>query len=430
MTRRAALALAALALAGCSGEAAAPPDEFTDLRGRARLVERPLPPAPGGHLAYVGSDGNVYVVDPATAETVQVTADRSSAATGLGIFHTGLAWSREGRLAFARTDTDAFESSLFVVVPGRGEAAQVDGPGGILIYASWSRTGERLATITDADGTPGGDVALDVLEAGSGDGWRSIVRQEGGQIYFSWAGPDELVRHLLDLDARSLDELHLDRGGSSAIRARLAPFLAPEVAGRRVVYAVVDAEVSEPRVTVEQSAVVVHAPPDTRRVAFAASPDGRRLALALRGPRGATPDEAFGQVRVVELATGEIVRVGPRTLFTKAFYWSPDGTRLAYLNALDSVAGAFSQWRLFDLETRTDRGLAAFRPTATFETMTTFFDQFGQSHSLWSPDGRYLVYAAAAGGEAHVWLLDTTEEVGRRTLVADGVVGVFSPLGA
>lgn len=426
MTRRAALAAAALALAGCVVDRAAPPERFTDLRGRAELVDGPLPVAAGGHLAYVGADGNVYVVDPATAETVQVTADASSADTGSGIFHTGLAWSRGGRLAFARTDTEAFRSSLFVTVPGRS-ARRIAGPAGILIYASWARSGERLATITDADGTPGGDVALTVREVPAASPPRPLLEERGGQIYFAWGREDGLVRHLLDLDRRHLDEVDLAGGAATGVGGSLAPFLAPAVANGRIVYAVADARVSEPEVTVDAAAVVVHAPTEARRVAFAPSPDGRRLAFAVRGPRGMTPDDAFAPARIVDLATGEVTVAGPRTLFTKAFYWSPDGGRLAYLNALDSgAASSLSQWRLFDVEANEDRGLAAFQPTATFETLTTFFDQFGQSHPLWSPDGRYLTYAAVADGEAHVWLLDTREESGRRTLVADGVVAAFS----
>ena len=408
-----------------------PAAEPRDLRESARVVEGRLPPSPSGHLAYVGADDNVYVVDPVMGATVQVTDDGSSADTGSGIFHTGMAWSETGELAFARTDVEAFTSSLFVTVPGSGELERVTSAGGMLIYASWSpapcggRGCSGLAYVADGDGEPGGEVALRVLRPAAAR-WRPVLEQRAAQIYFAWAGGRErLVRHVLEADGR-LEDVDLDRGTARAIRASLAPFLAPAFTGGRVVYAVADAPDADPSVTVTDSAVVVHAPPDARRVAFAPSPDGSRLALAVRRGPQTTPEQAFGHPWIVDLGTGEVSRVGPPSLWAKAFYWAPDSLRLAYLTWLDNDLRPYNQWRVFDVRTGEDHGFVAFQPTRTFETLTTFFDQFGQSHRLWSPDGRYLTYAAVSNeGQDQVWLLDTKRSH-ERTLVADGVVATFS----
>lgn len=408
-----------------------PAAEPRDLRESARVVEGRLPPSPSGHLAYVGADDNVYVVDPVTGATVQVTDDGSSADTGSGIFHTGMAWSETGELAFARTDVEAFTSSLFVTVPGSGEVRQVTRSSGMLIYASWSPAEcgrsrcSRLAYIADADGEPGGEVTLSVLRPTAATPWRPVLEERGAQIYFSWAGRGRLIRHLLDAEP-TLEEVEPAEGSARPIRARLGPFLAPAVAAGRVVYAVADAPDADPSVTVTDSAVVVHAPPDARRVAFAPSPDGSRLALAVRRGPQTTPEQAFGHPWIVDLGTGEVSRVGPPSLWAKAFYWAPDSLRLAYLTWLDNDLRPYNQWRVFDVRTGEDHGFVAFQPTRTFETLTTFFDQFGQSHRLWSPDGRYLTYAAVSNeGQDQVWLLDTKRSH-ERTLVADGVVATFS----
>lgn len=414
-------------------ESTRPAAEPRDLRESARFVEGRLPPSPSGHLAYVGADDNVYVVDPITGATVQVTDDGSSADTGSGIFHTGMAWSETGELAFARTDVEAFTSSLFVTVPGSGEVRQVTRRSGILIYASWSPAGcdrprcSRLAYIADAGGEPGGEVTLNVLRPAAATPWRVVLEQRGTQIYFSWAGRrGRLIRHVLDADP-TLEEVELDEGSARPIRARLGPFLAPAVAAGRVVYAVATDQRDEPIVTLTKSAVLVHTSPDVRRVAFVPSPDGRRLALAFRHGSRRTPEEAFEHPWIVDLRTGEIERVGPPSLWTEAFYWAPDSRRLAYLTWLDNDLRPYNQWRVFDVQAGRDRGFAAFEPTRTFETLTTFFDQFGQSHRLWSPDGRYLAYAAVSGtGEEQVWLLDTSADR-TRILVADGVVASFAP---
>ncbi|MGH8983350.1 MAG: hypothetical protein ACRDY6_05680, partial [Acidimicrobiia bacterium] len=52
-----------------------------DLRPQTRLVRGPLPTSPAGLLAYVGANGNLYVVDPASGSTAQLTEDGSSAGT-------------------------------------------------------------------------------------------------------------------------------------------------------------------------------------------------------------------------------------------------------------------------------------------------------------------------------------------------------------
>jgi hypothetical protein len=308
---------------------------------------------------------------------------------------------------------------------------------GILIYASWSParcaalTCSELATITDVDRKPGGKVAMNVLAFPTRSSVRSVLEAEGAQIYFSWAGADgRLVRHVLGREilrgGGRLEELRVEAGTSRAIRGEFAPFLAPAFAGGRVVYAVADSSESKPTVTLTSSAVIVHAPKGVRRVVFTPSPDGRRLAFAVRGRSQLTPGQAFEEPWIVDLETGETQAAGPLSLWTEAFYWSPDSRRLAYLTYLDSVYRPFNQWRIFDAESGKDSGSAFFQPTTTFDTLTTFFDQFGQSHSFWSPDGRYLTYAAVSdAGQDEIWILDTREG-GARTLVADGVLGVFS----
>ena len=411
--------------------------EPIDVRAVARLVEGTLRPSESGHLAYVGTDGNVYVVDPLTGATVQVTDDGSSAGTRYGIFHAGMAWSRSGELAFARTDVEDFASTLFVTVPGSGKVQRASRNAGILIYASWSpaacrasRCGE-LATITDVDREPGGRVALNVLAFPGGSSARSVLEEKGAQIYFAWAAPrDRLIRHVVGDDiihgAHRLDDLDLRSHTSRKLGTRLGPFLAPAFASGRVVYAVADSPTNESRVTVTKHAVVIHAPRDARRVAFAPSPDGKRLAFTVRLNSDFRPAAAFEEPKIADLGTGEVETVGSTALWTEAFYWSPDSRKLAYLSWLDNEYRPYNQWRIFDAVTGTDKGSAFFQPTDTFDTLTTFFDQFGQSHSFWSPDSRYVAYGAVSdAGEEQVWLLDT-EDGGSRMLVADGVVGVFS----
>ena len=66
-------------------------------------------------------------------------------------------------------------------------------------------------------------------------------------------------------------------------------------------------------------------------------------------------------------------------------------------------------WSVLDMETGNVRRYGAFVPTADLIYLFTYFDQFMQSHRIWSPDSRYIVYAEVGENETnHVSLLDTS----------------------
>lgn len=74
-----------------------------------------------------------------------------------------------------------------------------------------------------------------------------------------------------------------------------------------------------------------------------------------------------------------------------AFFWSPDGTQLAYM-ALD-VRNQAIAWHVVRLGGQDDRLLARLLPTREQFQTFAFFDQYAQSNAVWSPDGRALVAA-------------------------------------
>jgi TolB protein len=112
----------------------------------------------------------------------------------------------------------------------------------------------------------------------------------------------------------------------------------------------------------------------------------------------------------------------------RAFFWSPDGERLAYLTWLDLPNETWAQWRVFDLTTGRDRGFAAFNPTPLMRFALYSFGQYAQSHRLWSPDGRYLVYADRdIAAVDRIWLVDTWAERGADPiLIGEGTLAYWS----
>ena len=121
-----------------------------------------------------------------------------------------------------------------------------------------------------------------------------------------------------------------------------------------------------------------------------------------------------------------------------AYFWSPDGTKIAYVTIPDG-RGAL-RWTLYDVNTGGLTQLVDFVPSSGQLTMFQFFDQYAYSHSLWSPDSRYIVFAGSLSERAetvsmnahpghqgsHVFTVDTgpTLEI---TTVAEGFLGLWSP---
>ena len=74
-----------------------------------------------------------------------------------------------------------------------------------------------------------------------------------------------------------------------------------------------------------------------------------------------------------------------------AFSWSPDGRKLVFAS-VDRQAQALA-WFVTDSAGKNPKQVGTFIPSQEQIRYFAFFDQYAQSHSLWSPDSRYLAYA-------------------------------------
>ena len=173
--------------------------------------------------------------------------------------------------------------------------------------------------------------------------------------------------------------------------------------------------------------------------AFLWSPDGAYLAVAddARAVRYMNaPMFAYRTLRVLDSRSGfsETARVLENVL---AYFWSPDGSRIAVAAVAD--ASGDMRWLLLDPATGETTELVDFVPSRDQLTMFQFFDQYAYSHSLWSPDSRYLLFAgrlsfrASSAGyssqssQSRVFIIDAGETRAVDAL-ADGGLGVWSPL--
>lgn len=149
------------------------------------------------------------------------------------------------------------------------------------------------------------------------------------------------------------------------------------------------------------------------RTSIVASPDFSRVAMLNFRPG------RYGMLEILEDGNVEPTSTGRSV---QAVYWSPDSRFLAIWsrsipdgddpetvshnlpNASASDRETQYLWVL-DLDTKKDKLKLKFIPTELSLEMGSLFSQYKESHSLWSPDSKYLLVASKmpGGGPSHIW---------------------------
>lgn len=418
---------------------------------------QPDSPLVGGQLAYIGGDGNVYVTDAELSNNQQLTTDATVAAEGNGRSYHHLAWSADGRLAYAAVERDyPTTTSELYITDLRSKPLQVGtSDTDFVIYLSWAPapctpddTCRQLAYLIGGEETI--DLRLAELHSGvaiSLSETADVRNQQmtsnevigsGRPFYFSWSptgdtllwhtggarrfNPDATLTHF-DLGKRQAQPLAQPPGLFQA------PAWSPDHTGWIDVVAVDGAQQlryvqnAEPGDLDLERATILAKP--AYDAVFAWSPDGEKIAFATR--RNAD-DPFYSPIQLYDIATGTTTTLTERGLHVQAFFWSPDSTRLGYINWLALPDQDWAQWRTINVESGEDRGFNPFYPSFHMRTMIGSFNQYAQSHRLWSPDGQYLVYADRdAALVERVWLVDTLAPKGTNPqLVDEGSIGVWS----
>jgi TolB protein len=308
------------------------------------------------------------------SQPVRITDDATTGPEGPGFSYHRVSWSPEGWLAFAGVTraADRVQSRIYVVdSPGAQPRVIAENDSHFVIYIYWSpatcRNAQgchRLAYLIEEE--PAIGLRQVMLDDGRAENRRVGL---GRPIYFSWS-PDG--RQLL---------WHSGGAETEDGAARLATF-------------------------------------DVEEHLLRYLPENPGQFLA----------PAYGPIHVFAPRTGQSQQLTQDPLDILAFFWSPDGTRLAYLTRLDLPSEVWMQWRVYDLRQQKDRGFAAFRPSPHMNYVIASFGQYAQSHRFWSPNGRYLVYAERdSAGLDRILLVDTQAERGADPLFVDeGTIGFWS----
>lgn len=390
-----------------------------------------------GHIAWLDTNYNVWRYD-ATRE-LQVQLTRDSADVRRYLWPT---WSLDGRLAwFGHEIADGkLVFTAWVQHEPGAPARQIYQGAEAFNYAYWSPEDCaddpdcRVLALLLSSNTQGMFVEL-VRDAPATVG--GSVRLRGGPpFYFSWS-PDG-GRLLLQRNNRRFDiyDVSEDRilATLDAMPGRIqAPQWSP----------VDDRLLLGVRQPDGRSALVVQDGEDSLplaeglsgAVAFNWSPDGRSVAWREQTTNG------YGPLVVSDAASGERL-TGSLTDGVLAFVWAPNGKYIAWLEfdipgrnvsasrgsgLLAQAATSFPRlrWRLLDLESGKILASPPFLPTQEMLYYITYFDQFAQSHRLWSPDSNQLVYGEMRQGGPLVQLLNVDRMSDGPSTLAPGWIGIW-----
>lgn len=404
------------------------------------IYAQDIPNAPGT-IAYIGSDFNIYTIRPRAGSTpVALSSDAELTRTRARVYEWPM-WSTDGKLAYVHsllTNSGEVTTEILVSADGEtpGELAYT-GEQEYFTYASWSPA---------ACGEDCNDLAI-LLNDASGLLVR-MVHSEGGEsthrpggtgapLYTSWS-PDG-KRMVWQRNNTQFEIYDVVEGSVSETLAQTpGRMFTPEwspVDDRLLLG--IQGESGTDLVIVDGDAVITLATEASNPIWFAWSPDGESVAYINRE----------GPLIVLDAETGEETARSPIN-GVLAFFWSPDSQHVAYLS-FGRPTGGFNAsappddklismkqenqppngvaWSVLDVEDGANRHYTPFAPTNQFVYLLQYFDQFATSHSIWSPDSRYLVYSeTTANMVPKIQLLDTTQENAAPSQIAEGLIGIWS----
>jgi TolB protein len=108
-----------------------------------------------------------------------------------------------------------------------------------------------------------------------------------------------------------------------------------------------------------------------------------------------------------------------------AFFWSPDGSKLAYLETDESEEILRLRWHVWDGTQTTP--YAAIVPSRTFlQAYLIFFDQYARGMTIWSPNSDAFAYAAVDQRSGNnIWVQRLGADEPQR--ISRGVYVAWSP---
>ncbi len=444
------LALTTLTLAACSGKSSSD-QNFT-------IPQSPLLSAferKSGLISYIGSDGNVYVMDQAGKNSVQITKDGSLDQNNFN-FYQFPTWSRDGQsLAFfslkGTSQIDVTASVFTSDLAGKNVVSAYTTDRNVPIYLSWSPDSSKVAFISNLSGS--NNIVFNMIPSGGGE---AQVLDIGAPFYWDWLpdGSGVMVHSggpsSTDTQAR-LSLLTLTDGvveDTLSLKPGLfrAPALSPD--GSKALLAVEDDQgksslvITDRLGKVESTITALDG-----SVSFSWSPDGKYVAYVKGDP---SQSITVGKLSFAEVAAdGTVKNIDTDQDQVVAFFWAPDSSRVVDFvlgqadlptatpnpdpqatPAADSTNGGKAYYlKMYVAQAASGSTkviVPQFSPSQDFWNTIPYFDQYSRSGTIWSPDGQYIVVGAyAPDGNPGIYVVPSSGITGPRYLI-DGTMPFWS----
>jgi Tol biopolymer transport system component len=396
----------------------------------SQLAEQPVL----NQIAFVGNDGNLWLVAPNGENLRGITTD--------GKGYNFPTWAPDGRrLAFVGPNEKG-EPVLYVTPAAKSSPTILfDQPASIPFYLYWSPDSSSLTFLTQEAGD------LSMRQINPDTPGSDHVLAAGAPFYWVWApNSAKLLMHVGGArSASSKAHLSLLDNQVEAKRVQLdlapgrfqAPFwsadgkyfyyIAANDKAQEAIYKTDTATLKETLITRLQSFAYLALAPDNKHLAYVQIEGGTHPPF---GVAYMVDTDGMHRRRLLNNPVGSL-------------YWSPDSNRLALLSLArrdDSstaksggLAVPLSQqvvlrWLVYDVAADTFETLLSFNPTSDFLQTVPYFDQYHQSLTFWSPDSRYFVATreeSEEDGAGSVWVFDT-RGAGEPLKVGDGTLAVWS----
>ena len=449
-----ALALTLVFVITACGDGEAPPDDTP-----TPIPDTPTPPTPTPQptatptstpvpekavnlIAFVGLDDNIYTIRPDGTDqqlvSIPMSGETASAAGGAFFdshtIYNWPTWSPDAsKLAFTSYSANAdFAGALWLVdIPGGLPDKVFQDPDDTIgrfvaqrspHYVYWAPGSDRLAFLAP---TPS-SLVLNMIE--TADPHHPETLSFGAPSYMSWSPDGQYLLHHLEDDLDLVDTR--DNFKRTSIASRTATFRTPAWSpdSRRIAYVdsargidtlVIADTRGESKTEVESVDILS---------VFLWSPTANEIAHTQLTQAPSLGVPTYGGLKVYDADAEETRQITNREI--AAFFWSPDGSKLAYVG-VDRSTSKIS-WFVNDSSGRSEVRLTDFIPSSEqFFVMFAFFDQYAYSNSLWSPDGRALVYAGrdpdANGTGGSTIQIISVDGASPSRIIAPGNLAFWSP---
>ena len=376
------------------------------------------PPLSGNRLLVLGTDGNLFTVNPDGTAPFSLTTDASRTRS-----YAQASWSPSGaKIGWTMVEQQGAKLTSTLLtsrVDGRERTATATRFAPFYLY--WSPDDSQLAYLSNWLTDEGQTIALHTVDLTTDSAAPTLI-ETGQPLYFSWA-PDskQMLTHVANERAALVT---VASGEMTVLSEAATNFAAPQwsTSGDRLLF--VTAIDRIPQLVLTDTAgdnaqLVTNLSRDDA-ISFSLNPQGSQLAYVETSQQ--IGFSAFGPLFVYTLNKGQFSQLSDGPVL--AFAWSPNGEALFFLTAEAEGNRVWLRVNLWDGTKVHSYERFAPSPILLREYLP-FADQYMQSVRFWSPDSSAVVYAGIGeDGRRGVWVQPLT---GDAQLVTEGLFATWSP---